>query len=98
MATVEPAPVVAQALPVSNGRTMTDDYTLTVTEAITKGHNGLPFDLNVGDTVYRFKLTTYGACTPWEVAISVKGPRDYPFHGVPRSSVTDRYPSVTDEP
>lgn len=64
---------------------------LTVVERVAKGHNGLPVDLIPGMVVYRFWGTTYGCCNPAvEIPVSLAGSHEYPFHGVPRSSVVAR--------
>ena len=60
---------------------------LTVIELIPSGHNGLPRDLEVGETVWQFMGPTYGCCSWEEVAVSLVGTHTFPFHGVPRSSV-----------
>ena len=61
---------------------------LTVIEQIEKGHNGLPETLKPGTLVFRFMGNTYGCLGPDEVGISLEGPNEYPFYGVPLNSVS----------
>lgn len=59
-----------------------------VIERIPEGHNGLPRDVEVGETVWQFMGPKYGCINDWEeVAISLVGTHTYPFHGVPLTSV-----------
>ena len=60
---------------------------LQVVEHVPAGHNGLPHDLNPGDTVYRFLGNTYGCCSGGEIPISLEGSYVNPFRGVPGNSV-----------
>lgn len=60
---------------------------LTVVEPVPAGHNSLPRDLAPGEVIYRFHGPTYGVIGPDEVAISLAGSLQFPFHGVPRSAV-----------